>query len=76
MSAFPTVGSPIPDTARHPLSDGRKAACRAIAEGAARLAPSVLRIFAGDIARMCLEAAALAAFLFAILFWSVALAGG
>jgi len=70
MSALPTVASSISDTARHPLSDGRKAAGRAIAEGASRPAPSASLLFASRIARAALEAAAITAFILAVLVWA------
>lgn len=73
MSAFPTVGSPISDTARHPLSDGRRAAGRAIAEGAPRLAPSAPFTFACRVARAAVEAVAIGSFVVMVLIWAGAL---
>lgn len=76
MSALPTVASSISDTARHPLSDGRRAAGRAIAEGASRPAPSAPIAFAGHVARAALEAAAIGSFVLAVLIWAEVLTGG
>mgnify|MGYP001767638721 CR=1 FL=1 len=71
MTRISTVGSPIADIARHYPSRGRRAARRAIAEGATRPAPSALFTFV----RMALEAAALCAFAAGVMLMADALLG-
>lgn len=76
MTALPTIRSSKADTARHPLSDGRRAAGRATTEEAPGHASSVPLTIAGQVARGVLEAAAITAFIAFVLIWSVVLIGG
>lgn len=71
MTIVPTTQSPIADTARHPLSDGRKAAGRAIAEGAPRHAPSAPLATAIRTARAALELVELVAVVSFVLAFSI-----
>lgn len=75
MTALPTIRSSIADTARHPLSDGRRAAGRATTEEAPGHASSVPLTIAGQVARAALEAAAIGSFVLAVLVWASVLTG-